>query len=84
VSEVVCVLARPATRLRCARPLVGAGLQLTGGPAATRPARVCRVRGSRGGGVDVGELLDGVEAAAPVDSVPVVAARLAEMVGAPR
>jgi serine phosphatase RsbU (regulator of sigma subunit) len=40
------------------------------------------VRGSRGGGLDVGELLDQVEAAAPVDSVPVVAARLAEMVGA--
>ncbi len=40
------------------------------------------MRGSRGGGLDVGELLDQVEAAAPVDSVPVVAARLAEMVGA--
>ena len=32
--------------------------------------------------LDIGELLDEVEAAAPVDSVPVVAARLAEMVGA--
>ena len=40
------------------------------------------MRESRAGGIDVGELLDGVEAAAPVDSVSVVAARLAEMVGA--
>ncbi len=82
MREVVCVLARPTTRPRCARPLVGAGLQLTGDPAATRPAGVGPVRGSRAGGIDVGELLDGVEAPAPVDSVPVVAARLAEMVGA--
>jgi serine phosphatase RsbU (regulator of sigma subunit) len=37
---------------------------------------------SAGGGIDVGQLLDEVEAAAPIDSVPVVAARLAEMVGA--
>jgi serine phosphatase RsbU (regulator of sigma subunit) len=35
-----------------------------------------------GGGIDVGALLERVEAAAPVDSVPVVAAALAEMVGA--
>ncbi|WP_222270308.1 PP2C family protein-serine/threonine phosphatase [Modestobacter marinus] len=40
------------------------------------------MRGSRSGRLDVGQLLDEVEAAAPVDSVPVVAARLAEMVGA--
>jgi hypothetical protein len=40
------------------------------------------VRESRAGGIDVGELLDGVEAAAPIDSVPAVAARLAEMVDA--
>jgi serine phosphatase RsbU (regulator of sigma subunit) len=40
------------------------------------------VRASRAGGLDVGELLDEVEAAAPVDSVPAVAARIAEMLGA--
>ena len=40
------------------------------------------MRNSAVGGIDVGQLLDEVEAAAPVDSVPVVAARLAEMVGA--
>ncbi|MGY1730410.1 PP2C family protein-serine/threonine phosphatase [Geodermatophilus sp. SYSU D01045] len=38
--------------------------------------------GSEAGGIDVGQLLDEVEAAPPVDAVPVVAARLAEMVGA--
>jgi serine phosphatase RsbU (regulator of sigma subunit) len=40
------------------------------------------VRRSRTGGLDVGELLDQVEAAAPINSVPAVAARLAEMLGA--
>ncbi len=40
------------------------------------------MRRSRVGGLDVGELLDLVEAAAPIDSVPAVAAALAEMVGA--
>jgi serine phosphatase RsbU (regulator of sigma subunit) len=34
------------------------------------------------GGIDVGQLLDEVEAAPPIDAVPVVAARLADMVGA--
>jgi serine phosphatase RsbU (regulator of sigma subunit) len=34
------------------------------------------------GGIDVGQLLAEVEAAAPIDAVPVVAARLAEMLGA--
>ncbi|MCU1612969.1 MAG: putative magnesium or manganese-dependent protein phosphatase [Frankiales bacterium] len=38
--------------------------------------------GPRGDRLDVGELLHEVEVAAPVDSVPAVAARLAEMVGA--
>ncbi|WNV77207.1 PP2C family protein-serine/threonine phosphatase [Geodermatophilus sp. DSM 44513] len=40
------------------------------------------MRSGEVGGIDVGQLLDEVEAAPPTDSVPVVAARLAEMVGA--
>jgi serine phosphatase RsbU (regulator of sigma subunit) len=40
------------------------------------------VRRSAVDGIDVGQLLREVEAAAPIDSVPVVAARLAEMVDA--
>jgi serine phosphatase RsbU (regulator of sigma subunit) len=40
------------------------------------------MRGSRAGGLDIGELLGQVEAAAPIDSVPAVAATLAGMVGA--
>jgi serine phosphatase RsbU (regulator of sigma subunit) len=40
------------------------------------------MRRSAAGGIDVGQLLEAVEAAAPVESVPVVAARLTEMVGA--
>jgi serine phosphatase RsbU (regulator of sigma subunit) len=34
------------------------------------------------GGIDVARLLDEVEAAAPIDSVPVIATRLADMIGA--
>jgi serine phosphatase RsbU (regulator of sigma subunit) len=37
---------------------------------------------SRGGGIAVGRILEEVDAAAPVDSVPAVAARLAEMLDA--
>lgn len=44
--------------------------------------RVRAVRRSGAGGIDVGQLLAEVESAPPVDSVPVVAARLAEMIGA--
>ena len=40
------------------------------------------MRRSRAGGLDVGELLDQVEAAAPINSVPAVAAKLAEMLDA--
>jgi serine phosphatase RsbU (regulator of sigma subunit) len=40
------------------------------------------VGGAGAGGIDVGQLLDQVEAAAPINSVPAVAARLAEMLGA--
>ena len=40
------------------------------------------MRRSRNGGLDVGELLDQVETAAPINSVPAVAARLAEMLDA--
>ena len=40
------------------------------------------MRRSGTGGLDVGELLDQVEAAAPINSVPAVASRLAEMLGA--
>jgi serine phosphatase RsbU (regulator of sigma subunit) len=57
------------------------GASLRDGVRWLRLARVCAVRRSAGG-IDVGELLDAVEAGAPIDSVPVVAARLAEMVDA--
>jgi serine phosphatase RsbU (regulator of sigma subunit) len=49
---------------------------------ASPPARVCVVRGRGAGRLDVGELLHKVESAAPVDSVPAIAAALAEMVDA--
>jgi hypothetical protein len=49
---------------------------------ASPPARVCAVRGRGAGRLDVGELLHRVQSAAPVDSVPAVAAALAEMVDA--
>ena len=43
---------------------------------------VCAVRGQQAGRLDVGELLHRVETAAPIDSVPVLATALAEMVDA--
>lgn len=44
--------------------------------------KLCAMVGSGVEGIDVGQLFAEVEAAAPVDAVPAVAARLARMVGA--